>query len=172
MLFTFITVSYVLVCFFLIGVVLLQSGRGGGLGSSFGGGAGGAGQTVFGGAGAGNILTKLTSISATLFILLSVAMAYLSSGGDEALDTVAEEQAAVAAAGADAGADGDVGAEGEPAAEDEGAGTSGDIGLQMDLGGEVPGDGFAEPPPEAPADEAAPVQEPALDIDPDAPGAG
>lgn len=162
MLITFITVSYVLICFFLIGVVLLQSGRGGGLGSSFGG---GAGQTVFGGAGAGNILTKLTSISATLFILLSVAMAYLSSGGDQALDTIAEEQAAITAANADAGADEDASLEGEgaelPPEGFEGEAPAGE-GLELE----------GAPPEEPAAEEAPVVEEPALDVDPDAPGAG
>jgi preprotein translocase subunit SecG len=122
MLFTFVTISYVIVCFFLVGVVLLQSGKGGGLGSAFGGGGGGAGQQVFGGAGAGNILTKLTAISAALFMLLSILLAYLSSSGDQGLDVVAAEQAAIAAAedaeeeasGAEAeGEDGASGVDGE-----------------------------------------------------------
>ncbi|NOY94034.1 MAG: preprotein translocase subunit SecG, partial [Deltaproteobacteria bacterium] len=63
----FLTILYVAVCIFLILVVLLQSGKGGGMGG-IGGGMGGAGQQVFGGAGAGNLLTKLTGTSAALFM--------------------------------------------------------------------------------------------------------
>ena len=55
-----ITIVHVAVCAFLILVILLQQGRGGGMGAAFGG----ASQQVFGGAGAGNFLTKLTEASA------------------------------------------------------------------------------------------------------------
>lgn len=83
---TFITVIYVLVCIFLILVVLLQAGRGGGMGAAFGG----SSQTVFGGAGAGNFLQRLTVASATLFMLLSATLAYLSSSGEQSLERAAE----------------------------------------------------------------------------------
>lgn len=84
---TFLTVVYVTVCIFLILVVLLQAGRGGGMGAAFGG----ASQTVFGGAGAGNFLTRLTSIGALLFMALSATLAYFSSSGTDALDRVSHE---------------------------------------------------------------------------------
>ena len=57
----FLSIVYVLVCLFLILVVLLQQGKGGGMGSAFGG---GGSQTVFGGAGATNVLTRATTASA------------------------------------------------------------------------------------------------------------
>src|SRR4029079_9633651 len=57
---TFLTIIHILVCVFLILVVLLQAGKGGGMGIAFGG--GGGSQTVFGSSGAGNFLTRLTSI--------------------------------------------------------------------------------------------------------------
>lgn len=79
---TFVTVLYVIVCLFLILVVLLQAGRGGGMGAAMGGGS----QTVFGGAGAGNFLQRLTVVSATLFMLLSATLAYMSSSGEQALE--------------------------------------------------------------------------------------
>jgi len=47
---------FVIVCFGLILVILLQSSKGGGLAGAFGG--GGAAGAVFGGRGAGNFLTK------------------------------------------------------------------------------------------------------------------
>ena len=100
---TFLTVLYVFVCFFLILVVLLQSGKGGGMGSAFGG-SGGAGQQVFGGAGAGNILTKITAVSAALFMILSATLAYHSSKGQQALLRASERQQAEAVEAAEAAA--------------------------------------------------------------------
>src|SRR6476659_4592566 len=77
---TFLTVVHVLVCVFLILVVLLQAGKGGGMGIAFGG--GGGSQTVFGSSGAGNFLTRLTSITAVIFMVTSLALAHNSSQQD------------------------------------------------------------------------------------------
>ncbi|MGB5694911.1 MAG: preprotein translocase subunit SecG [Polyangiales bacterium] len=88
---TFISIVYVFVCLFLILVVLLQSGKGGGLGSALGG---GASQQIFGGAGAGNLLTRLTAGFAFTFMVLSVWLAFLSSSGEQALDRAVREQSA------------------------------------------------------------------------------
>lgn len=81
MLQTFLNILHVIVCLFLILVVLLQQGRGGGMGSAFGG----ATAQVFGGRGAGNFMTRLTAICAALFMLTSMSLAYLSSAGDRQL---------------------------------------------------------------------------------------
>lgn len=89
MLTTFLNVVHVIVCTFLILVVLLQQGKGGGLSAMGGGGA-----QVFGGSGAGNFMTRLTAICAAIFMLTSLSLAYLSSAGDRDLeeqDTPAEE---------------------------------------------------------------------------------
>jgi preprotein translocase subunit SecG len=83
----FVSIIYCLVCAFLIFVVLLQQGRGGGMGSAFGG----SSQTVFGGAGAGNILTRITAICAALFMILSAVLAYMSSSSDSTLEDVTRE---------------------------------------------------------------------------------
>jgi preprotein translocase subunit SecG len=82
MLTTLIDILHVLVCSVLMFVVLLQQGKGGGMGAAFGG--GGAAQ-VFGGRGAGNLLTRTTAVCAGLFMLTSVSLAYLSSSGDRAI---------------------------------------------------------------------------------------
>jgi preprotein translocase subunit SecG len=81
MLQTFLNILHIFVCFFLILVVLLQQGRGGGMGSAFGG----ASAQVFGGRGAGNFLTRLTAICAVIFMATSMSLAYLSSAGDREL---------------------------------------------------------------------------------------
>lgn len=78
---TIVTVLHVFVCFFLILVVLLQQGRGGGMGA----GMGGATAQVFGGRGAGNFMTRLTAICAIIFMVTSMLLAYLSSAGDREL---------------------------------------------------------------------------------------
>src|SRR5438270_9289710 len=75
-------VLHIFVCCVLMFVVLLQQGRGGGLGAAFGG---GAAAQVFGGRGAGNILTRATAVCAAIFMFTSVSLAYLSSSGDRAL---------------------------------------------------------------------------------------
>lgn len=119
--FTFLSILYVLVCLFLILVVLLQSGKGGGMGSAFGGGAGSASQQVFGGAGAGNILTRLTSISAALFMILSATLAYLSSPGDNALEASGEmvnARSGLSADGDSEAAEESEGSEDEPASDE------------------------------------------------------
>ncbi len=77
---TFLTVLHVTVCLFLILVVLLQAGKGGGMGIAFGG--GGGSQTVFGSSGAGNFLTKLTSVTAFIFLVTSLGLAHYSSQQD------------------------------------------------------------------------------------------
>ncbi|MEY4578402.1 MAG: hypothetical protein RL701_3105 [Pseudomonadota bacterium] len=83
---TLLYVLYVMVCVFLILVVLLQAGRGG-MGAAFGG---GNSQTVFGGSGAGNFLTRLTVISAALFMMLSAVLTYVSSSGESSLERASE----------------------------------------------------------------------------------
>jgi preprotein translocase subunit SecG len=90
MLITLLDIVHIFVCMFLMLVVLLQQGKGGGMGAAFGG---GATQQVFGGRGAGNILTRATAVCAAIFMLTSVSLAYLSSSGDRELRArVVDEQ--------------------------------------------------------------------------------
>jgi preprotein translocase subunit SecG len=89
---TFLTIIHILVCLFLILVVLLQAGKGGGMGIAFGG---AGSQTVFGSSGAGNFLTRLTSITATVFLLTSLSLAHYSSQQDsKRLQRLASDRAA------------------------------------------------------------------------------
>jgi len=75
-----LTVFHVIICVGLIVVVLLQSGRGTGLASVFGGGGGGA---LVGGKGFGGILAKATAVLAIAFMLTSIALTLAPRGGDE-----------------------------------------------------------------------------------------
>jgi preprotein translocase subunit SecG len=74
-LYTLVLVIHLIVCFFLIFIVLIQSSKGAEMGAAFGG---GSSQTLFGSRGAGTILTKLTTISAIVFMLTSLSLAILS----------------------------------------------------------------------------------------------
>jgi preprotein translocase subunit SecG len=146
--YTFLSVLYVLVCLFLILVVLLQPGRGG-IGGAFGG---GSSQTVFGGSGAGNFLTRLTSVSAALFMILSATLAYLSSSSDKSLERAIEAQRAKQAAKANPTEE--KGKAGEPAASDESM--SEGAGAPIELAPE-PSPTGAAPTGEAPAHGDAPA---------------
>jgi preprotein translocase subunit SecG len=70
--YTIVTVIHVITCFFLATVVLLQQGKGSDVSAVFGG----SSQTLFGSSGAGNLLTKLTSASAIIFMLTSLTLTY------------------------------------------------------------------------------------------------
>ncbi|MBO4698604.1 preprotein translocase subunit SecG [bacterium] len=67
-------VVQIVICILLVIIILLQEGKKG-MGAIFGG----SSSSVFGARGAGNILTKITSILAILFMLNSVWMSYISS---------------------------------------------------------------------------------------------
>src|SRR5262249_57626472 len=89
---TFLTIVHVFVCLFLILVVLLQAGKGGGMGIAFGG---AGSQTVFGSSGAGNFLTKLTTVTAAVFMITSLGLAHYSSIQDShMLQEIAAKNAA------------------------------------------------------------------------------
>ena len=77
-----LTILHIVACMFLVLVVLLQPGKGGGLGAF----TGAAAQQVFGGRGAGNLLTKTTWVTATIFFLTSITLAYLSSSVGDSLE--------------------------------------------------------------------------------------
>lgn len=74
MLYTFVVIIHVFVCFLMIGAILLQSGKGAEIGASFGG----SSQTVFGSRGPANFLSKLTIGVATVFMLTSFSLAILA----------------------------------------------------------------------------------------------
>jgi preprotein translocase subunit SecG len=63
-----VTLIHIVACLFLIGVVLLQQGKGSDLASAFGGGT----QTVFGARGSVTLLHKLTTAGFVIFILTSI----------------------------------------------------------------------------------------------------
>lgn len=66
---------HVLIALGIIGLIMLQQGKGADMGASFG--AGGS-QTVFGGAGGGNILSQATAVLAVAFFATSIALAVVA----------------------------------------------------------------------------------------------
>ena len=65
---------HVIVCFFLIGVVLLQQGKSADLAGTFGG---QGSQTAFGPRAPANLLTRLTSWAAAIFMITSISLTIL-----------------------------------------------------------------------------------------------
>jgi len=80
----FVVVLHVIVSLFLIGVVLLQQGRSADLAGAFGG---QGSQTAFGPRAAANVLTRLTTWSAVIFMLTSITLTvlYERSGGSHSV---------------------------------------------------------------------------------------
>ena len=70
-----ILVVHLLIAFAIIGMILLQQGKGADAGASFGG---GASQTLFGSAGTWNFFSKTTAILATLFFATSFGLAIIA----------------------------------------------------------------------------------------------
>lgn len=86
-----IITMHIVVCLFLIGVVLLQQGKGQDLASAFGG---GGTQTAFGPRGSANVLSRATTILAGAFMLTSLALSILKPLSSSILDTVKAPPAA------------------------------------------------------------------------------
>lgn len=112
-----ITVLHVVACFVLIVVVLLQTGKGADIGAVFGG----SSQTIFGSSGAGNLLTRLTTWTAVIFMVTSLALTWSSTHHltSSIADTLPDEPPPLAApidGGAAAPADEAAPAEGAAAA--------------------------------------------------------
>ncbi len=72
---TLLIIVHVIVCLFLIGIVLLQHGKGADIGATFGG----SSQSLFGSEGPLPLLNKITTGMAIIFMVTSVSLAYLSA---------------------------------------------------------------------------------------------
>jgi preprotein translocase subunit SecG len=83
-----LTVVHVIICFFLIIVVLLQSGKAADIAGAFGG---MGSQTTFGPRGSATVLSKATTVAAALFMLTSLALSILSTRGTTVGSTVLEK---------------------------------------------------------------------------------
>ena len=79
-LFYFVITVHVIVCLFLIGVVLIQQGRSADLAGAFGG---QGSQTAFGPRAAANVLTRLTTWSAVIFMITSLSLTIMYVRGNK-----------------------------------------------------------------------------------------
>ena len=77
-----VLVVHVIAALSVIGLVLIQQGKGADMGSGFGG---GASNTVFGSGGAGDFLTRLTTWIAVAFIITSFGLAYVAKQRSETM---------------------------------------------------------------------------------------
>jgi preprotein translocase subunit SecG len=88
---TLILVLHVLAALSIIGLVLLQHGKGADVGAAFGSGASGS---VFGSAGSANFLSRATAILAAVFFLTSMGLTYFSSSRTDHKKGVMDSQPA------------------------------------------------------------------------------
>lgn len=87
--YTILVVVQVVSALAVIGLVLVQHGKGADAGAAFGSGSSG---TVFGARGSANFMTRATGVSATIFFLVSLSLAYVVQGRKTA-DSVVEKVA-------------------------------------------------------------------------------
>jgi len=133
-----LTGIHVLICISLIIVILLQTGKGGGMGGVFGGGGGGG--SLMGGKGFGGILSKATAGLAIAFMLMSITLTLIPRGSQQS--SVREGLAPV------------------PSGAQQGQGVAPDAMPQGSMPDDFPSDGAAQPaetpaetPEEAPSGE-------------------
>jgi preprotein translocase subunit SecG len=94
MLTTVLIVLHILTALAIIGLVLLQHGKGADMGSGFGGGASGS---LFGATGSANFLSRATAVLAAIFFALSLALAYVATRrpaeeGGGVIDVIRKQQ--------------------------------------------------------------------------------
>lgn len=77
-------VVYLIVAIALIGLVMVQNGKGASMGASFGA---GASNTVFGSSGSGNFLTRATAILAIVFFIISLSLGAITGNKAKSADT-------------------------------------------------------------------------------------
>ncbi len=87
-------IVHVLICLALIGLVLLQQGKGADAGAAFGG---GSSQSLFGSRGSANFLSRSTAVLAVLFFTTSVTLAILAVNKKEVSTSVMQQSPAAVA---------------------------------------------------------------------------
>jgi preprotein translocase subunit SecG len=88
------TVLYVLVCLVLLMVILLQQGRGGDIAAAFGG---SGSQTAFGARAGASLLTRVTTVTAVLFMIGAIGLGILWQHGGGSSSVVRGKTAPVSA---------------------------------------------------------------------------
>lgn len=87
-LFSLVLVVHILIALSIIGLILVQHGKGADMGAAFGSGASGS---LFGSSGSANFLSRSTAVLATLFFVTSLILAYSASHGAKTTGSVMQE---------------------------------------------------------------------------------
>ena len=87
-LFSVVLTVHILVALSIIGLVLMQHGKGADMGAAFGSGASGS---LFGATGSANFLSRATGILAAIFFFTSLALAYVASSKPKTIGSVMQE---------------------------------------------------------------------------------
>lgn len=90
--FSILLTVHIIIAFALIVLVLLQHGKGADAGANFGGGSSSS-QSVFGSGGSATFLSRVTAVTATLFFITSLALAYIASEQAKGQQSVVIEKA-------------------------------------------------------------------------------
>lgn len=86
----FLIILHTIISILLISVILMQASQGGGLSGTFGG---GATSSVLGGQNAGNVLSRITTWLASLFLVLAVIISMLSGPSTESSSSIVKQAA-------------------------------------------------------------------------------
>ena len=84
---TFVWILHIIASLAVIGMILLQHGKGADMGAAFGSGSSGS---VFGSSGSANFLSRATAIAVTIFFLTSMALTYFAFAKQHAPMTLKE----------------------------------------------------------------------------------
>lgn len=87
-LFSLLLTIHILVALAIIGLVLMQHGKGADMGAAFGSGASGS---LFGASGSANFLSRTTGVLATVFFITSLSLAYVASNKPKTSGSVMQE---------------------------------------------------------------------------------
>jgi len=88
-LFSLVLTVHILVGLAIIGLVLMQHGKGADMGAAFGSGASGS---LFGATGSANFLSRTTAILATVFFVTSLTLAYVASNRPKTTGSLMQDQ--------------------------------------------------------------------------------
>ena len=87
--FSLVLTVHILVAIAIIGLVLMQHGKGADMGAAFGSGASGS---LFGATGSANFLSRTTAVLAAVFFVTSLTLAHISSSKPKTTGSVMQEQ--------------------------------------------------------------------------------
>jgi len=87
-LFSIVLTVHILAALAIIGLVLVQHGKGADMGAAFGSGASGS---LFGASGSANFLSRTTAVAAAVFFVTSLTLAYVASSKPKAAGSVMQD---------------------------------------------------------------------------------